>query len=87
MEDLQQKTTDLSQMLKQKEQNLAPTGASVPKKVFSFSKAKQKQKIELIVLIIIVVLTTIVFIYYFKTNKRNLSPIEQTFIPAADGGI
>jgi len=87
MEDLEKKTTDLSQMLKQKEQNFAQTGANVSKKFFSFSKVKQKQKIELIILIIIIVLTSIVFIYYFITNRKNKSSIEPTFIPADDGGI
>jgi len=71
MENLEKKTTDLSQIFKQKDQNLAPMGADVSKKVFSFSKAKKKQKIEIIILIIILALIVGLLIHYFLKNKAN----------------
>ena len=90
MEELEKKTTDLSQLFKQKGQDFSQTGANapnVPKQVSSFSKAKKKQKIELMVLIVIIVLAIAVFIYYFTMNRGNQPPIEPIYIPAADGGI
>ena len=71
MGNLEKKTTDLSQIFKQKDQDLSPTEADAPKKVFSFLKAKEKQKIEFIILIIILALTAAILIYSFLKNKPN----------------
>jgi len=71
MGNLEKKTTDLSQIFKQKDQDLSPTEADAPKKVFSFLKAKEKQKIEFIILIIILALTAGILIYSFLKNKPN----------------
>ena len=83
MEDSNKKTTDLSQIFKQKEQNFAQPGANVSKQVFSFSKTKQKQKIELIILVIILAFTAGVLIYYF-TSSHSRIPSELEYTPAAE---